>query len=168
MKDPEASNRIKELISEFRSNDGAQRQRARQRLVEIGRSVIPYLSEYLSDKNDWVRWEFAKTLEELNDPAAAPALVRLLTDEIPGVRWLASEGLINLKEKAIIPLLKGLQVNFQSVFFREGAHHILRELEREGLLSGDLKKTLQALEGIAPSASVPFAAAEALQSFRPS
>jgi HEAT repeat protein len=164
MRDPEVGDRIKELISMFRSNDGAQRQRARQQLVERGKSIIPYLNEFLSDNNNQVRWEIAKTLEELKSPSAAPAMVRLLTDDVPGIRWLAGEGLINLKEKAIVPLLKGLQVDFQSIFFREGAHHILRELERNGLLNDKMVKTLEALEGIAPAVTVPFAAAEALGS----
>ena len=164
MKDAEAGKRINELISVFRSKDGAQRQRARQELIAIGKSIIPYLYEYLVDRNDQVRWEIAKTLEELRNPSAAPAMVKLLMDDVPGIRWLASEGLINSKHDALIPVLKGLQVNFQSTFFRESAHHVLREFEREGLLNDKMVKTLEALEGIAPAAVVPFAAAEALRS----
>lgn len=46
----------------------------------------------------------------------------------------------------------------------DGAHHVLRELEREGLLNNKSLEGFEALEGTAPADSVPFAAAEALQS----
>ena len=158
------ASQIKKLISAFELKDGASRQRARQGLVLVGRDVIPFLIDYILDHNDRVRWEVAKTLEELKDPTAASALVMLLGDDVPGIRWLAGEGLINLKDNALIPLLKGLQVNFHSRFFLEGAHHVLRELEREGLLNNKMLEALSALEGAVPTFSVPFAAAEALQS----
>lgn len=158
--------RFEELYSLFRSEDGAQRQHARQSLVKMGSEVVPFLREHLADKNDRVRWEIAKTLVELKDPSTAHEMISLLADDVPGIRWLAAEGLINLGQDAIIPLLRGLQVHFHSTFFRESAHHILRELEQQELLDEGTRKTLEALEGPAPALSVPFAAMEALHAFR--
>jgi hypothetical protein len=60
--------------------------------------------------------------------------------------------------------MKDPQFNFHSTFFLEGAHHVLRELEREGLLNEKMLKALEALEGTAPALTVPFVAVEALHS----
>lgn len=163
MNDADTSDQIEELFSAFRSADGAKRQHARMQLVMLGEPVLPFLVQHLTDRNDLVRWEIAKTLEEIRNPSAAPAMVKLLTDDISGIRWLAAEGLVNLRLDGLVPLLKGLQTNFQSTFFREGAHHVLRELEHEGLLNGKTLDILNALEGPAPALSVPFAAVAALR-----
>ena len=161
-----STRRIKELISTLGSKDGALREKARLTLVELGESSIPGLIDHVGDHDERVRWEVAKTFEELKNPSAAPAMVGLLMDDVPGIRWLAGEGLINLKQDALIPILKGLQVNFQSTFFLEGAHHVLRTLAREGILDDDGLSTLEALEGTSPALSVPFVAAKALNSRR--
>jgi HEAT repeat protein len=166
MVETDSTGRIKELISTLRSKDGAQREKARLMLVALGESSIPDLIDHAKDHNERVRWEVAKTLEELKNPTAAPAMVSLLMDDIPGIRWLAGEGLINLKQDALVPILKGLQVHFHSTFFLEGAHHVLRTLAREGILDDDGLSTLDALEGTSPALSVPFAAAKALNSHR--
>ncbi len=164
MQIPETIGRIEDLVEVFQSDDGAQRHQARRALVSMGSEIIPQLNKHIDDRIDRVRWEIAKTLEEMKHPSAAPAMVRLLMDDVPGIRWLAGNGLIALRQDALIPLLRGLQVHFHSTFFREGAHHVLREFEREGLLDEKCLRALDALEGVAPAASVPFAAAEALQS----
>ncbi|HTP13642.1 MAG TPA: HEAT repeat domain-containing protein [Bacteroidota bacterium] len=164
MKKPIPDGRVEEWLEELASEDGAQRQRARGALVKLGPAIIPHLAGHLEDNRERLRWEIAKTLEELGHPSAATALVGLLMDDVPGIRWLAGEGLVRLKQEALVPLLRGLQTNFHSTFFREGAHHVLRALEREGMLNEKSLDALKALEGAAPSVSVPFAAAEALHS----
>lgn len=161
--DQSSSIRVKDLIALFRSHDAGQRQRSREALVAMGSGTIPHLSEYCDDENDQVRWEVAKTLGEVNDASSTPALLALLSDDVPGVRWLAAEGLIQLNRVALVPLLKGLQKNFHSTYFREGAHHVLRELARTGALDPRASHVLDALEGPAPAASVAVAATEALR-----
>jgi HEAT repeat protein len=168
MTDLEPDERVKKLISEFRTEDGMKRLRARLSLVSVGKSIVPFTSEYLEDEDEQVRWEIAKTLEELKNPAAAPSLVRLLMDEAPGIRWLAAEGLVTLREHGFIPLLKGLQVNFHSTLFREAALHVLRELDRQDLLGENGIKILKILESSAPAVSVPFAATEVLHALQKS
>ncbi len=166
MVETQSTGRIKDLISTLGSRDGAQREKARLTLVNLGESTIPSLVDHVKDHDERVRWEVAKTLEELKNPSAAPAMVGLLMDDVPGIRWLAGEGLINLKQDALIPILKGLQVNFHSTFFLEGAHHVLRTFARERILDDGGLRTLEALEGTSPALSVPFAAAKALNSYR--
>ncbi len=164
----EAEERMNELIEEFRTDDGARRHRARVSLVGMGNVIVPLVNDYLEDNDERVRWEIAKTLEDLKNPSSAPAMVRLLMDEVPGIRWLAAEGLVNLGESGLIPLLKGLQVNFHSTLFREAALHVLRELNRHDLLDEIGLKILKTLEGPAPAVSVPFAATEALRTLEKS
>lgn len=159
-------NNVEQLLSVFRGHDGALRLKARTTLSEMGKSVVPHLLIHLNDKNDSVRWEIAKLLEELSVPSTASALVKLLSDENPDIRWLAGEGLIHLKQEALVPLLRGLQVNFHSMEFREGTHHVLNSLRHDGLLQASGEEVLSALEGSFPGLSVPFVAAKALRAIK--
>jgi hypothetical protein len=56
-----------------------------------------------------------------------------------------------------------LTEHFDSVWLREGAHHVLRSLHDRGEESEAIQETLRALEGIEPVIEVPWAAAEALK-----
>src|SRR5208283_1637818 len=105
---------IEALIPNLQSKDGMQRERARKKLVKIGRPAVPFLIELLSDRKQHLRWEGCKALGEIMDPAAAPALVDALSDESVEVRWLAAEELLALEKKALVPLLKILETEFES------------------------------------------------------
>lgn len=152
------------LIVSLHSKDGTERERARKKLVKMGRPAVPVLMELLSDKKEHVRWEACKTIGSIMDPTAAGALVHALSDESVEVRWLAAEGLIALEKKALVPLLKILETEFESPFVREGAHHILHALERQNLLSKDSIMVLDSLRYLEPKISVAVAAGKALQS----
>lgn len=152
---------IDPLVAALASRDGWLRQSARQALVAIGRPVMPPLIEALADPHDHVRWEAAKALGEIGDPAAAPALVQALEDENSGVRWLAAEGLITLGRAGLAPLLQALMQHSDSVWLREGAHHVLYHLALEGL-DEVASPVLAALEDIAPAVEVPLAALASL------
>ena len=165
VEDTDGAEQIEEFFSVFRGPDGARRQRARKKLVALGVAALPFLVQHVDDKNYGVRWEIAKAFAELKDASAAGVMMSMLMDDAPGIRWLAGEGLINLGDRGVVPLLRGLLVNFHSSFFREGAHHVLRELEQEGVLNTKTLEVIDALEGPAPSLSVPFAAAAALHAF---
>ena len=108
-----------------------------------------------------MRWEAAKALAEIADPATAPALVAALEDEGPGIRWIAGEGLIALSQNGLVPLLHALARKADSVWLRQGAHHVLRTLAGEKL--GDvLDPVLRALEESDPEVLVPRAALDVL------
>jgi HEAT repeat protein len=155
------STSLDSLLAALGSYDGIVRQHARQALVAIGEPSVAPLIEALTDPSDDVRWEAAKALGQIGDPAAAPALVSVLEDENNGVRWLGAEGLIALGREGLVPLLQALEQRSDSVWLREGAHHVLHDLAR-GDLEDVLSPVLAALEDIEPTIEVPWAARAAL------
>lgn len=157
------SQEIKELIEKLKSEDGLERQSARYALEGIGDPAVPFLIELLKDHNTHARWEAVKALDVIRPSSIAPILVETLEDEDPGVRWLASEGLIALESLAIKPLLEALTSDLDSVWLREGAHHVLHELDKKHLLEPPVHKVFKALESTEPAVTAPWAAEKALE-----
>jgi len=151
---------ISSLIAAFASEEGLVRETARQRLVHLGRPAVRPLMKALAGGDTQTRWEAAKALGYLADPDAAPALVRALQDEEFGVRWLAAEGLILLGHDGLKPLLRALIERSDSVWLRQGAHHVLRALSKSGFREV-LRPVLAALDGLEPWLQVPLAAEDA-------
>lgn len=158
----EPRHNIDQLIHDLGSHDGSVRHAARVALVTIGLPAIPGLIEALSAPNDEARWEAAKTLTEVRDKRAIPGLLNLLMDDAPGTRWLAAEALAYLGRAALEPLLRGLIEHSGSPWFREGAHHILRQWST-GALRDVLAPVLHALEGIEPDIGALVPAHELLK-----
>lgn len=159
---PSDPDTINELIATLGDHDGLARQRARYSLVAIGQPAVPALIKALTDPSGQRRWEAAKALGRIRDPSAAPALVRALEDQDFGVRWLAAEGLISLKRAGLPPLLQALAKHPDSVWIREGAHHVCRMLVDHDL--HDLvAPVMAALDGIEPVLEAPRAAQAALK-----
>jgi HEAT repeat protein len=158
---------IAALVNDLASKKGLTRETARTSLVSIGRPAIPSLLPLLNNPSHQIRWEAAKALAEINDPAAIDGLILALLDEEFSVRWLAAEGLAALGTQVAIPLLKSLtQVKeSMSVLLRDGALHILRALLTDD--QGEkLRPVLTALEDIEFASKVPPAAELALKSWR--
>jgi len=124
---------IKNLIRNFYSGDGVEREKARNKLVKLGNPVIDYLIglQYASTKQ--VRWEAIKTLSQIASPESIPILVNALENEDLEVRWLAAEGLVAIGTASINPLFKSLVGGHNSKFLLEGAHHVLRGLRLKHL-----------------------------------
>jgi HEAT repeat protein len=152
---------IKSLIADLGSEDGIVRVRARKSLVSIGHAAVGPLVEALTSKREWLRWEAAKTLAQIADPSATQALIGALQDKMFDVRWLAAEGLIHIGNKAIKPLLEAVIKQPDSLWIREGTHHVLHDLP-ENNLKEPLKPVLHALEDVEPSLEVAIAAEAAL------
>ena len=151
----DAFSQIKSSIANLSSEDGIVRHKARQTLTSIGKQAVRPLIPLLKDPNDDVRWEAAKALAEIADPRAASELVATLEDHNFGVRWLAAEGLIALGQDALIPLLETLIKRSDSVWQREGAHHVLHDLSKGDLELKDLvAPVIAGLEGIEPEVAV--------------
>jgi len=127
----------------------------------MGSKAVGPLVKALASPKKYVRWEAAKALGRIGDPAAAQALVAALEDEMFDVRWLAAEGLIAMGRKGLVPLLQELGKHSDSVWLREGAHHIVHDLSLEDL-EDVMLPVLTALDAVAPSVEVPFAAKAAL------
>jgi HEAT repeat protein len=154
------------LIADLASQSPLVRANARQSLVTMRGPAVAPLIEALADPKLQVRWEAAKALSQIADPAAAPALVQALRDRGFGVRWLAAEGLIALGSKGLVPLLRALIDHSDSVWLRQGAHHVLHDLAK-GNLKDLLQPVVAALEDVEPSLEVPVAAETALHALAP-
>jgi len=151
-----------ELISSLSSQDDAVRVKARNTLVAMGKAAIPSLAAALQEINDLARWEAAKALGEIGAPEAGPPLVKALEDEQFDVRWLAAVALINMNIKGLKPLLHALMERSDSVFLRDGAHHVVHDLTK-GELRKYLAPVLTALENVEPAAGCPQVAFHALE-----
>jgi hypothetical protein len=158
--------RIQQLMTELGSDDGLQRRRAREALERLGERTAPYLMHGLRSGNVNVRWESAKALRAVEDPRAAPALVNALMDESFEIQWLAAEALIALGEKALIPLLEGVISDYDSVYLRQGVHHVLHDLERKGSLGPLTLRVLNEMRSIDPREPYPLSAKRALEALR--
>lgn len=145
----------------LKSDRSWERIQARHALESLGHPAVPYLVDALSSPEKRLRWEAAKTLATIGDPAAAPALVAAMEDDDSSVRWVAAEALIALKAWAVVPVLRGLVARSDSTSFREGAHHVLSSL-RGGALESLVAPVLSALEGLSADFSAAVSASEAL------
>ncbi len=112
-----------------------------------------------------MRWEAAKALYEIGSPAATNALVKALEDDMFDVRWLSAQGLITIGNKTVAPLLKALIDRPESVWLREGAHHVFHDLASEKL-KAVLKPVMAALEGVEAAVELPFTAKAALEALK--
>ena len=61
---------VDQLLTALASDDPVERQEARDALVEVGSATLPGLLAALKDQRQHVRWEAAKTLSGIADPAA--------------------------------------------------------------------------------------------------
>ncbi|OGO65814.1 MAG: hypothetical protein A2030_04990 [Chloroflexi bacterium RBG_19FT_COMBO_50_10] len=139
---------------------------ARQALICIGKSALPELTNALFGINSQLRWQVIKVLEGIQDISAASALVECLKDENAGVRWAASDALISLSQAAIPPLLEALTHDSDSIWLRQGAHHILHVMKDAGRLHQAEENVFEALEDVEPSVAVSWVAEKALEAIR--
>ena len=160
-KEPAGSGVIASLIADLASEDGITRVRARRSLAEIGHAAVGPLVAALDSKQDWFRWEAAKTLSQIGDPSVTQVLIQALSNKKFEIRWLAAEGLIRIGDTIIRPLLKELVEHADSLYVREGAHRILHDLP-ENRYREILVPVLHALEDVEPSLEVSIAAEAAL------
>jgi hypothetical protein len=148
---------LESFIADLSNHNDEARVKARYSLVTMGKAAVPFLIEALKNNNNLMRWEAAKALGEIGDPGTAPALVKALEDEEFDVRWLAAEGLIKMNINGLKPLLQALEYRGDSVFLREGAHHVFHDLAK-GALRKYLVPVLAALEALEPGEEVPWVA----------
>ncbi len=161
-KEPET---IGALIRNLGNDDGMERVKARKSLVTIGKKAVAPVTEAMRNSNKyWERWEAVKTLAQIGDPASAQTLVNALESEEFAVRWIAAEGLIHIGKEAMKPLLNALIERPDSLWLREGAHHVLHDL-RDRNLRQSTKPLVAALEEN-PSLDVSFKAREVLDEIK--
>ena len=145
-------------ITGLGSSNESERRKARSLLAVEGANAVPDLIQAFSN-GDWcTRTEIVKIFAQIRDPSAASSLVQALEDEDHDIRWTAMKGLIALERDGLEELLQGLMRDFDSVWLREGAHHILNVLKKKKYLRQPCLQVLQALEGVEPEVTVPWAA----------
>jgi HEAT repeat protein len=154
---------VRTFISELDDSSWMKRQFARFSLVECGEAASSTLIKELSNPDREVRWEVVKAMGAINDRKSAQALVDMLMDDDTGVRWAAMEALIRLNQDALPALVQSLVNHFDSGRLREGAHHVLHNLQDKRLLSRTQMKILEALQGVQPEVEVAWAAERALE-----
>jgi HEAT repeat protein len=152
-----------QFVAVLADKDAMNRQHGREALVNIGSAAVPSLMKALGDKRQHVRWEAAKTLAEISDPAAAKTLVQSIGDEDADVRWVAGEALIALKGDAVKPLLNGLTKSQDSEGLYKSAHHVMHALSQHSDLGLLLVPVLKALDHSEPEIAVPVAAQKVLE-----
>ena len=156
---------IPALVAALTHDDPVERHRAREALVAIGKPAVNYLLKPLSDSRSHVRWEAAKASGPIGDPKAAPSLVNALEDEDSDVRWLAAAGLITLGCSGLHPLLEALIDRPNSLWLRDGAHHVFHDLIGR-LPFGLARHMLAVLDQPDAELAIPQAAYEALNALK--
>jgi HEAT repeat protein len=120
--EPEYAPMVKNLVNEKVNT----RKEARNKLVEMKAKVLPSIYTLFESKNELLRWEAAKIIQEIASPESIPFLISLLEAEESEIRWIAAEGLIQIGRSSIKPLLKKL-INEQNepFYLINGTHHVL-------------------------------------------
>jgi HEAT repeat protein len=161
---------ISGLVNKLGSNDGFVREHARLNLIDLGKEAVPSLIQALASKQQQIRWEAAKALAKIADPASISSLIKTLQDEVFDIRWLAAEALIAIGRDSVKPLLIALADEPKELFLREGAHHVIKYIigqnPKDLELNEILKSVEQALDSAIPSIAVAGAAKDALEKLK--
>ncbi len=158
-----AKQNVDQLVADLGGKDAGQRRDARAALVQIGAGAVPALLSALDAPQQHVRWEAAKSLTDIAEPAAAERLITALGDKDPDVRWVVGVALIALGRGAVQPLLTTLTKSDLRDSVYQGAHHVLHDLAKRTELASVLEPVLKALAHPEPETAVPLAAAEGLR-----
>jgi HEAT repeat protein len=132
---PEPEQQIPGLITELGNKDSLKRQRARRLLVYHAQESIQALLEALKSQDVHVRWNAVLALGEIKAPETADTLSNMLMDNDIGVRWAAMESLIRMGRHSLRPVLERFINNIDSIWLREGVHHILHVLKDRNKLN---------------------------------
>ena len=156
------TDKINALIQLLSDKDGYVREKARLTLVKIGKEATVPLTEILASKDQQTRWEAAKALVAIANPAAIPSLINALEDKVFDIRWLAAEALVAIGHESLPLLLEALQKRPKESFLTEGARHAIKYILRDNPKDIELKELLKpvvaALEGPVPKVETPGAA----------
>ena len=155
---------IDTLVSNLSSDESIVRQQARHDLVRIGAPATEAIQKLADSDVGHVRWECAKTLAAIGDPASTDTLIKLLEDPDNGTVWDAALGLITIGKPAAKPLLRAVIDRTSHFSIIAGAHHALHEMS-ENEWGASLKPVYEALHSSEPGASAPVAAAKALDAW---
>jgi HEAT repeat protein len=153
---------VRALVADLTCSDGFNRLMARRALAYLGKPAVSELTRSLESQEALRRWEAAKVLSQIGDAAATVALIKALTDKVFDVRWLAAEGLIAVGRSVAPALLREVMKNPESIALREGAHHVLHDINNENIAAA-INPVLKALEDSEATLEVPLVARRAIE-----
>ena len=153
---------VARAITTFEGDDGVARAKAREGLVALGKLAVPGLEAVLGHEDKQVRWEAAKSLQQIEHTRSIPGLVATLADRESDIRWIAAEGLKRYGIGAIAPILDALVRHGDLTGLRRGARHVLRDLEVSDETRKRLQPVIDAVDGPAPDEETPVEAKRAL------
>ncbi len=122
---------LADLIEALGSDDGQKRKWARETLTLMGEPAVEELRGLLRSGSKRVRWEAAKSLVAVVDPASVEPFVALMMDGHSEVRWLAASGLIGLGPRSVTPVLELLSRDAGSQVHLDMAGRVLRGLSSD-------------------------------------
>lgn len=151
------------LVKQLSDRSGRVREKARNTLVLIGEAAVPSLLDLAGTRDKRTRWEVAKTLAAIADPASIPAQVRLLSDAESDIRWVAATGLIKLGPRVLPSVLQAVIDDPNSISLRRSVHHVLHDLAGENPVVEELVgPVMEVLGDTSPAGTIPPAADQAL------
>ena len=153
---------IPSLIKELSNTDSLIRNVARDVLSCLGARAVPELLKALPTADTQLRWQIIKIFDRIQDKSTIPIMIKELMDDNSEIRWAAANALLNLRRDGLPALMEALTHDFDSIWLRQSAHHILRILRDNGKLTPTEEQVYQALGDIEPAISVPWAAIKAL------
>lgn len=149
-------------ISQLGNPDPGIRMEIRKKILNLGKPVIPYLIANLYNRNDLISCEAAQILSMIDGPKTPKTLVMALDDPDLKTRWDATQDLIEYDRAAVIALMRALSRSYASVWLRQGAQHVLKNLKKRGSLTPEEERVVSAFAEMEPSLTVQSAAAKAL------
>jgi len=150
------------LLAALKEKNGMRRKQARETLVLAGDPAVKPLLELTTSPDKQTRWEAAKALAAMVEPACLDTFVGLLSDSQSDIRWLAADGLIALGPRSAVPVLKSLLGRDLSRGHLAMSHRVLARLaEDNSVLAAVVAPVLDTLRGI-DLATLPTKAEKAL------
>lgn len=149
-------------ISQLGNSDPGIRMEIRKKILNLGKPAIPYLIANLYNRNKLISCEAAQILSVIDGPKTPKTLVLALDSPDLKTRWDATQDLMEYDRAAVIALLRALSSSYSSVWLRQGAQHVLKNLKKRGSLTAEEEKVISAFKDIEPSVCVPSAAVKAL------
>ena len=157
------SHRIQELVTQLEDSDGVTRKRARETLTTIGDDAVPHLVGLLASPEDRLRWEAAKALDKIPDPAAITGLVSLLADPASEIKVAGRDGAHTPGKSVRTTRVRALADHAEDKGLRAASHHVLHDLaERNGVLRKIVDPLLAVLGETDPAATISTRAEVAL------
>ncbi|HTX80315.1 MAG TPA: HEAT repeat domain-containing protein, partial [Longilinea sp.] len=133
---------IHELIQNLKSPYPEVQRQAHKSLVHMGDDAIPSLIALMHEGNPRLENEVAQILGEMTSPSSPRSLVANLENEAPLVRWDATKALIMMGRAGVVALMEALIENCFSIWLRDAARDVLKELSTNHHLTQAEEKVL--------------------------